>query len=297
MQKLTEGVSPLPSAMPNFDSVFALPSHFSAAFVLHSWPWKESSLFVEFLSASHGRITAIAKGARRPHSPVRGLLQPFLPLAIKLSGKSEIKTVGKVQVLPPFLELPDQYLAAGLYANELTLALVPRANPDDAIFSAYKNCMQELTHNPPAEGAIRRLEKRLLIASGFSPPFNHASEGMIKPEETYTLVEGRGWVRTEKSVSKHHSLYSLSEGKAEVLSVKGSILLAIANEQFTPNNLASGTERSAIKQVLHYLLRSIAPQVGKKSRQSWQELSALAKDFSNRNQHQGLNPFIKEINP
>ena len=297
MQKLNKGEAPPSSVMRGFDSVFTHPSHSSAAFVLHSWPWKETSLIVEFLSASHGRIAAVAKGARRPHSPIRGLLQPFLPLAIKLSGKSEIKTLGKVQVLPPFLELPEQYLAAGLYANELTLALVPPASADDAIFSAYTNCIQELSHNPPAEGALRRLEKRLLIASGFSPSFDQASEGKIQPEETYTLVEGKGWVITEKSLSKSHPLYSLSEDKAEVLSVKGSILLAIANEQFAPNSLLPRTERSAIKQVLHYLLRSIAPQVGKKSRQSWQELSALAKHFSNRTPHQALNPLIREITP
>ena len=117
LQKLNKGVSLSDSAMHSFDRALTHPSHSSAAFVLHSWPWKETSLIVEFLSASHGRIAAVAKGARRPHSPLRGLLQPFLPLAIKLSGKSDIKTLGKVQVLPPFLELPEQYLAAGLYAG------------------------------------------------------------------------------------------------------------------------------------------------------------------------------------
>ena len=49
------------------------------AFVLHSYPWKETSLVVELFTRSHGRIPAVAKGARRPHSALRGLLMAFQP--------------------------------------------------------------------------------------------------------------------------------------------------------------------------------------------------------------------------
>ena len=50
------------------------------AFVLHSYPYKETSLIVELLTRDFGRVALIAKGAKRPHSQLRGVLQTFQPL-------------------------------------------------------------------------------------------------------------------------------------------------------------------------------------------------------------------------
>ncbi len=49
-----------------------------AAYVLHTRPYQESSLLVELLTPQ-GRISVIAKGAKRPKSSYRGILQPFIP--------------------------------------------------------------------------------------------------------------------------------------------------------------------------------------------------------------------------
>ncbi|HWV63312.1 MAG TPA: recombination protein O N-terminal domain-containing protein, partial [Oxalicibacterium sp.] len=41
-------------------------------FVLHSYPYKETSLIVDVFSRDHGRVALVAKGAKRPHSKLRG---------------------------------------------------------------------------------------------------------------------------------------------------------------------------------------------------------------------------------
>ena len=48
-------------------------------FVLHSYPYRETSLIVEVFSRDHGRVGLVAKGARRPMSQLRGVLMAFLP--------------------------------------------------------------------------------------------------------------------------------------------------------------------------------------------------------------------------
>src|SRR5690349_8350795 len=58
------------------------------AFVLHSYPYKETSLIVDVFTRDHGRIALVAKGAKRPHSKLRGVLQTFQPLSIGFSGRS-----------------------------------------------------------------------------------------------------------------------------------------------------------------------------------------------------------------
>ena len=63
------------------------------AFVLHSYPYRETSLIIDVLSRDHGRLALVAKGAKRPHSALRGVLQTFQPLALSWSGKSEVRTL------------------------------------------------------------------------------------------------------------------------------------------------------------------------------------------------------------
>src|SRR3569833_789997 len=55
-------------------------------FVLHSYPYKETSLIINVFSRDHGRVALIAKGAKRPHSKLRGVLQTFQPLSVGWSG-------------------------------------------------------------------------------------------------------------------------------------------------------------------------------------------------------------------
>ena len=46
-------------------------------YILHTYPFKETSLIIEIFSKVHGRISIVANGARRPRSLVRGMLQSF----------------------------------------------------------------------------------------------------------------------------------------------------------------------------------------------------------------------------
>lgn len=62
-------------------------------FVLHSYPYRETSLIIDVLTRDHGRIALVAKGAKRPHSALRGVLQTFQPLSLSWSGKSELRTL------------------------------------------------------------------------------------------------------------------------------------------------------------------------------------------------------------
>ena len=54
------------------------------AFVLHSYPFHETSLIVEAFTRDHGRVALVARGARRPRSALRGMLLAFQPLLLSL---------------------------------------------------------------------------------------------------------------------------------------------------------------------------------------------------------------------
>ena len=61
------------------------------AFVLHNYPYRETSLVIEAFTRHHGRIGMVAKGARRPKSALRGTVMAFQPLLLGWGGKGELR--------------------------------------------------------------------------------------------------------------------------------------------------------------------------------------------------------------
>ena len=54
--------------------------------MLHTYPYRETSLIVEAFTPDYGRVALVARGAKRPRSELRGLLQGFQPLLLSWSG-------------------------------------------------------------------------------------------------------------------------------------------------------------------------------------------------------------------
>ena len=67
------------------------------AFVLHAYPYSETSLIADVLSRDYGRLALLARGARRPRSALRGLLLAFQPLELAWAGSGEVKTLIKAE--------------------------------------------------------------------------------------------------------------------------------------------------------------------------------------------------------
>src|SRR5690606_28964742 len=93
-------------------------------FVLHSYPYKETSLIIDLFSRDHGRVALIAKGAKRPHSKLRGVLQTFQPLAVGWSGRSEVRTLTSAEWIGGMPPLEKSALLYGFYLNELLVRMI-----------------------------------------------------------------------------------------------------------------------------------------------------------------------------
>ena len=63
------------------------------AFVLHQYPWSESSLILEVYTRQHGRLAVVAKGVKRPTSSFRPVLLPLQPLSLHIGGEGDIRTL------------------------------------------------------------------------------------------------------------------------------------------------------------------------------------------------------------
>ena len=164
------------------------------AFVLHSYPYKETSLIVEAFSRRQGRTALLAKGARRPRSAMRGVLHAFQPLRLSWTGSGELSTLigAEWEGGMPFLR--GFGLMCGFYVNELILRLVPRDDAHEALFDAYRDSLERLGRGDPTAGVLRGFEKRLLAELGYAMLLDRdaASGAPIDPEMPYLYDPERG---------------------------------------------------------------------------------------------------------
>jgi len=163
-------------------------------FVLHSYYYKETSLIVDLFTREYGRIALVAKGAKRPHSKLRGVLQTFQPLSVGWSGKSELRTLTAAEWVGGLLPLEKSALLNGFYLNELLLKLLAREDPHPALFDHYVSTLHELAQTESAPIALRKFELALLKETGVAGDLSTCTStgNAIDSECEYVVDPERG---------------------------------------------------------------------------------------------------------
>jgi len=166
-------------------------------FILHTYPFKETSVVAEVFTRSHGRVALIARGARRPASALRGLMQAFTPLLLSWFGKSELKTLHGAEWQGGLIAPQGRALMCGFYLNELLLRLLARGDAHEVLYDRYVATLDQLageTCNTDYERILRRFEKNLLSEIGYGATFDveAVSGALIDPEARYVFQPERG---------------------------------------------------------------------------------------------------------
>lgn len=175
------------------------------AWVLHSRPYRDSSLLIDLFTESHGRIAAIAKGAKQAKSKFNGLLQPFSQLLISWSGRGELVTLTDADMTnsnqqQAVLALKGKSLLAGFYLNELLLRLTERHDPHPELFQAYQHTLRQLISDQHIEITLRKFECYLLQEIGYGLILEHDVESgqAVQLDQHYCYYPERGPVRIQE---------------------------------------------------------------------------------------------------
>ncbi|MDQ3260951.1 MAG: DNA repair protein RecO [Burkholderiales bacterium] len=207
------------------------PRNNEPAYVLHTYPYLETSLIVEALSRHAGRVALIARGAKRPRSSIRGQLQSFQPLELSWIGKNEPRTLRKAEWRGGQAMLQGLALLCGFYMNELLLKLLPRDDPHEALFDAYAKALQQLGNATELPPVLRRFELSLLRELGYGLLLHHeaGTDNAVVAENCYAYVPDHG------PVARHNG--------ANPVQVRGKTLLDLQREDFSdPITLAESKQ-------------------------------------------------------
>lgn len=187
-------------------------------YVLHSYPYRETSLILQVWTEKHGRMGLVAKGARRPKSASRAVLVPFQPLSMSWFGRGELRTLKTAEAASPATPLAGASLLSAFYLNELLLKLTTRDDPHEGLFAAYDDAIASLRsisrqiasparadaqpigprpspgRQDVVEPVLRRFELRLLQELGYALELTReaGTHAPIVAEKEYLYVLERG---------------------------------------------------------------------------------------------------------
>ncbi|NCT66278.1 MAG: DNA repair protein RecO [Rhodanobacteraceae bacterium] len=154
--------------------------HFTqqAAFILHTRPYRETSLLVEAFTREHGRVGLVARGVRRERSRLpRGVLQPLQPLSLDWVARGELGTLTAAETSGASLALAGDGLLAAMYLNELVLRLSGRNDANPVAFDAYARCLPLLADEGGRAWTLRRFERDFLASLGYALALTHTAHG------------------------------------------------------------------------------------------------------------------------
>jgi DNA repair protein RecO (recombination protein O) len=211
------------------------------AYVLHSRPYRETSLLLECLTRDHGRLGVVARGVRRERARLqRAQLEPFQPLALDLLVRGELAALRGAEPAGAPLRLVGDAGLAGLYLNELVVRLTGRQDPQPELFEAYARTLARLAVPDGLAWQLRRFERDLLGAIGYALQLEYEADNgePLAPE---------GWYRYQVE----HGPVACAAGATRAL--RGAHLLALAADR-CPDAAGLAALRRLMREVIRFHL-------------------------------------------
>lgn len=210
------------------------------AFILHTRPWRETSLLIEAFTRDHGRVGLVARGVRGARSRFsRASLQPLQPLLLGWTARGELGTLTAAEQTGSPWRLSGDALFAGMYVNELVLRLSSRNDPHPDAFAAYTDCLARLADDDGIAWTLRRFERDLLADLGYALMLTQTADGApIERDASYAYVGDAGPIAWREN--------------SGYVRVAGSALLALDRDE-QPN----ATDLADLRRLMRSIIREL----------------------------------------
>ena len=212
------------------------------AYVLHSMPYRDTSLIVDLITKQYGRVSVVARSARGPKSRYQGRLQSFVPLLVSYAGRYELKNLNQIELSRKPYDLVGNNMLCGFYLNELLMRLLQKDESCPDVYEEYQKTLSDLERGECVETVLRLFEKNLLFRLGYGLALDNEALTLqpIRSELHYRFLVEQGFVLVEADESDH-TVFS------------GETLLAMHNEKLNTPNVLKEAKR-LMRLVLAYYL-------------------------------------------
>lgn len=164
--------------------------------ILRTRPLTETSLIVNWLTAEHGRISTVAKGARRPKSTFAGKLDLFYEAEFSFtrSKRSELHALRELSLKETHASLRQEmgWLKQASYATTLIEQATERETPLPTIHTLLRDLLHYLPKQAPQPRTIYAFELKLLTELGLHPESEDSKLSAPTRATIEALTDG-GW--------------------------------------------------------------------------------------------------------
>ncbi|MBT4929018.1 MAG: DNA repair protein RecO [Cellvibrionales bacterium] len=164
-------------------------------FILHTIPYRETSLLVDIFTLNHGRLRCVAKGFRKPNK--KGIAKTLFPYSehhFQWQGRGELKTLTQADPIQAPVFLKQESLFVGLYINELLYKLLHQNDPHQSLYEFYRQLMTQQSTSEIQQPVLRRFEMLLLEELGYGLVLDAEAETgqAVSAESLYYYIPDQG---------------------------------------------------------------------------------------------------------
>jgi DNA repair protein RecO (recombination protein O) len=196
-------------------------------FLLHSRPYRETSLIATFMTDTDGRIDLLLRSARGGRNKKFHPILPFCLYELSWVGRGDLKHLQFFESLDSAVELSGSNLFCGFYLNELLYRLLPQHEPEYVLLRAYSLTLQHLASSGEVEPILREFELTLLDVLGYGLD-------LLKDKSGVPLVPGCRYLFVpEAGLSRVGQILDALPCAAEAVVGESEHFLAIAQRDFS----------------------------------------------------------------
>ncbi len=131
-------------------------------------PFEEAAKIVTFFTKDYGKVTAIAKGAKRPTSKFGGRLEPFTLLELSIAEGRNLDILSQCETIDNFQEIRNNqsYLKLGLYFLRIIYKASEDKQKNPNLFKLVVLSLQKLRDKEPMDKVERFFEVNFLRVEG-----------------------------------------------------------------------------------------------------------------------------------
>lgn len=151
-----------------------MSSYVTDGIVLRTRNMGEADQAVVLLTRTEGKVTAAARGVRRPRSRLLGPCQQFTLARFHLFRGRSMQRMNEAHVIEAFRPLREDLwrMACASYAAELVDVALPEGDPQPDVFALLLATFHRLAWEPATwelETVVRQYELRLFALMGYRP--------------------------------------------------------------------------------------------------------------------------------
>lgn len=215
------------------------------AYLLHRRPYRNTSLLLDFLTESQGRLCVLMKGALNKSK--RHVPDVFIPYWIDYKKNDGLSLLNKIESCGQSFMLPGKSIYCGFYLNELLCRLLITDYSVPEIYLDYQYSLQAMKTEAIIEPTLRNFELNLLMHLGYALPLECDCDSgePIEANSHYVYSVDKGF----------HKAALLNKQNSKQKMFKGELLYGIALRQWENAEVLQAAKqilRLSIEHLLDY---------------------------------------------